>query len=134
MSSKGAFTPGCSERHLPSYIRNLSALKEKGVDVIAVIAYNDAHVMAAWGKANNIKGDDILFLSDYGNKFSQSYGWTNNERLARYALVIDKGTVIYAAKDNKGEVDVRFFLIPDFRNPSLPGTRSTKRACSYRTL
>lgn len=134
MSSKGAFTPGCSERHLPSYIRNLSALKEKGVDVIAVIAYNDAHVMAAWGKANNIKGDDILFLSDYGNKFSQSYGWTNNERLARYAFVIDKGTVIYAAKDNKGEVDVRFFLIPDFRNPSLLGTRSTKRACSYRAL
>lgn len=71
-----------------------------------MIAYNDAHVMAAWGKANNVKGDDILFLSDTGNKFSESIGWTNGPRLARYALVIDKGIVTYAAKDNKGEVDV----------------------------
>lgn len=111
---KGAFTPGCSEKHLPGYIKNLNALKEKGVDVIAVIAYNDPHVMAAWGKANNIKGDDILFLSDTGNKFSQGIGWTNNEKLARYALVIDKGTITYAAKDNKGEIDVGFLFFSDF--------------------
>ncbi|KAI5851271.1 Redoxin [Morchella snyderi] len=102
----GAFTPGCSEKHLPSYIRNYNELKNKGIDVIAVIAYNDAHVMAAWGKANSVKGDDILFLSDTGNKFSESIGWTNGPRLARYALVIDKGIVTYAAKDNKGEVNV----------------------------
>jgi alkyl hydroperoxide reductase 1 len=82
------------------------------VDVIAVIAYNDAHVMAAWGKANNIKGKDILFLSDTGNNFSKSYAWTNNERLARYAFIIDRGTVTYAAKDNQGEVDVSFSRFP----------------------
>jgi peroxiredoxin len=115
---KGAFTPGCSEKHLPSYIRNYNELKNKGIDVIAVIAYNDAHVMAAWGKANNVKGDDILFLSDTGNKFSESIGWTNGPRLARYALVIDKGIVTYAAKDNKGEVDVSpiSLLFPVFSN------------------
>ncbi len=56
----GAFTPTCSARHLPGYIENLSALKAKGVDVIAAIAYNDAWVMSAWGKANGIKDDSIV--------------------------------------------------------------------------
>jgi alkyl hydroperoxide reductase 1 len=59
-SVPGAFTPGCSAKHLPGYITNLSALKSKDVDVIACLAYNDAFVMSAWGKANNIKGDDIV--------------------------------------------------------------------------
>jgi alkyl hydroperoxide reductase 1 len=59
-SVPGAFTPGCSARHLPGYISNLPALKSKGVDVVACIAYNDAFVMSAWGKANGIKGDDIV--------------------------------------------------------------------------
>lgn len=36
----GAFTPGCSVRHLPGFIDNLPKIKEKGVDVVAVIAYN----------------------------------------------------------------------------------------------
>lgn len=56
----GAFTPGCSVKHLPGYIENLPELKKKGVDVVAVIAFNDAWVMSAWGKANGIKGDDIV--------------------------------------------------------------------------
>jgi alkyl hydroperoxide reductase 1 len=56
----GAFTPGCSARHLPPYIENLKTIKDKGVDVVAVIAFNDAWVMSAWGKANGVKGDDIV--------------------------------------------------------------------------
>lgn len=59
-SVPGAFTPGCSARHLPGYIENLSKLKAKGVDVVATIAFNDAFVMSAWGKANKIQGDDIV--------------------------------------------------------------------------
>jgi peroxiredoxin len=56
----GAFTPSCSARHLPPYIENLPAIKDKGVDVVAVLAFNDAWVMSAWGKANGVKGDDIV--------------------------------------------------------------------------
>ena len=59
-SVPGAFTPGCSAKHLPGYIENLFTLKSKGVDVVATIAYNDAFVMSAWGKANGIKNDDIV--------------------------------------------------------------------------
>ncbi len=56
----GAFTPGCSVRHLPAYLENLPKIKEKGVDVVAVVAFNDAWVMSAWGKANGVTGDDIV--------------------------------------------------------------------------
>ena len=58
----GAFTPGCQARHLPPYIENLSQLKAKGAQVVAVIASNDAFVMSAWGKANGVTGDDIVSL------------------------------------------------------------------------
>lgn len=58
----GAFTPVCSAAHVPGYIENLPALRAKGVDVVAVLAYNDAYVMSAWGKANNVKGDDIVSM------------------------------------------------------------------------
>jgi alkyl hydroperoxide reductase 1 len=38
----------------------LSRIKEKGVDIVAFIAYNDAYVMSAWGKANDVQGEDIV--------------------------------------------------------------------------
>jgi alkyl hydroperoxide reductase 1 len=59
-SVPGAFTPGCSVRHLPGYIEKLQEIKGKQVDLVAVLAYNDAFVMSAWSKANGIKNDDIV--------------------------------------------------------------------------
>jgi alkyl hydroperoxide reductase 1 len=63
-----------------------------------VIAYNDAFVMSAWGKANNIKDDFFIFASD--DSFSKSIGWTLGERTARYAIAVDHGKVIYADKED----------------------------------
>jgi len=101
----GAFTPTCSVRHLPGYIENLPKIKEKGVDTVAVIAFNDAWVMSAWGKANNV-GDEILFLSDPDLEFSRSIGWAAGNRAVRYAMVIDHGKVVYAEKEPGGDVTV----------------------------
>ncbi|KAK6340000.1 hypothetical protein TWF730_001776 [Orbilia blumenaviensis] len=106
-SVPGAFTPGCSARHLPGYIEKLSDLKSKGVDIVIVIAYNDAFVMSAWAKANKVKNDDIIFASDGEAKFSKRLGWTLGERTARYALIIDNGKIVYAENEEKpGEVTV----------------------------
>jgi peroxiredoxin len=60
IQTKGAFTPGCQARHLPPYIEHLGDLRDKGVDVVAFIATNDAFVMSAWGKVNKVIGDDIV--------------------------------------------------------------------------
>jgi len=106
VSVPGAFTGTCSEKHLPGFIASLDALKEKGVDKVAVIAYNDAYVMSAWGKAQGVQHDDVLFLSDTGTSFSTSLGWLKGERTARYALIVDHGKVIYAEKEPAREVTV----------------------------
>ena len=68
--------------------------------------YNDAWVMSAWGKANGVRDDDILFLSDSDAKFSKSIGLTNGPRLARYAIALDHGKVVYIGKDEPGELKV----------------------------
>ncbi|KAJ5122565.1 hypothetical protein N7448_003699 [Penicillium atrosanguineum] len=96
-SVPGAFTPTCSVNHVPGYIQNLPKLKEKGVDIVAVLAFNDPFVMSAWGKVNGVR-DDILFLSDPDAKFSKSIGWADSAsgRTGRYAIVIDHGKVSYA--------------------------------------
>lgn len=74
--------------------------------MVAVLGYNDAYVMSAWSKANGIKNDDILFCSDDGAKFSKSIGWNIGDRLARYAIAIDKGTIVYAEKEEPGQLEV----------------------------
>ena len=121
----GAFTPGCSVRHLPGYIEHLDEIKDKGVDLVIVIAYNDAYVMSAWGKANGIKNDKIvsmrlsglmlrrwliriqMFMSDSGIAFSKSIGWTRGaDRTGRYAIVIDHGKIVYAENEPAGDVTV----------------------------
>ncbi|ROT37625.1 peroxiredoxin type-2 [Sodiomyces alkalinus F11] len=106
VSVPGAFTPTCQVSHLTSYVGRAGELKAKDVDQVVFIAYNDAFVMSAWGKANGIKGDFIIFASDAGAKFSSSIGWVMGERTGRYALVVDHGKVVYAAQDTqKGSIE-----------------------------
>lgn len=61
----GAFTPTCSEQHIPTFIEQKEALKAKGIDQVVVIAYNDAFVMSAWGKSHGITDDFIVSLNWY---------------------------------------------------------------------
>ena len=46
-------------------------------------------------------------MTDVDTKFSQQIGWTAGERTARYAILLDRGKVVYAEKETKpGEVNV----------------------------
>ncbi|KAF2666319.1 Redoxin [Microthyrium microscopicum] len=100
VSVPGAFTPGCQAFHLPPYISNRAKLSEKGVDIVAFIAYNDAWVMNAWGKVNKVTNDDVLFLGDTKSKFAENHAWTMGERNGRWAIVIEKdGSISYAEKE-----------------------------------
>src|SRR5205807_1183560 len=59
----GAFTPACSQRHLPAYVDKAAEIKAKGIDTIACVAVNDAFVMNAWGKAQDV-GDKVMMVAD----------------------------------------------------------------------
>jgi len=94
----GAFTPGCSNTHLPGYVVNADKIKAKGVDTIACMAVNDAFVMGAWGKAQN--ADELLMLADGNGDFTAALGleldgrgFGLGTRSQRFAMIVDEGTV-----------------------------------------
>ena len=68
----GAFTPGCSQTHLPGYVVKYDEFKEKGVDTVACIAVNDAFVMGAWSDAQN--AENLLMLADGNVEFTAAVG------------------------------------------------------------
>ncbi|KAF5187421.1 Peroxiredoxin-2e protein [Thalictrum thalictroides] len=97
----GAFTPTCSQKHLPGFVEKSAELKSKGVDTIACISVNDAFVMKAW-KENLKVEDEILLLSDGNGDFTKAIGvvldLSDNPvglgvRSRRYALLAEDGVV-----------------------------------------
>ena len=69
----GAFTPTCSAKHLPGFVEHADAIKAQGIDTIACIAVNDAFVMAAWGKDQNV-GDKVMMVADGSAHFAEAVG------------------------------------------------------------
>lgn len=95
----GAFTPTCSLNHLPGFLENRDVILSKGVDEIAVVAVNDAHVMGAWAKASGGDGK-IRFLADGNGDFTKAIGLDADLsagglglRSKRYSMLIDNGVV-----------------------------------------
>lgn len=97
----GAFTPTCSQKHLPGFVEKSSELKAKGVNTIACISVNDAFVLKAW-KADLKIGDEVLILSDGNGDFTKAIGCeldlTDNAiglgvRSRRYAMLVEDGVV-----------------------------------------
>ena len=68
----GAFTPTCSERHLPGYVERFDAFKQRGIDV-ACMAVNDAFVMRAWGRSQNVPSG-LHLLADGNADFTRALG------------------------------------------------------------
>ncbi|GGZ03296.1 MAG: peroxiredoxin [Shewanella fodinae] len=93
----GAFTPTCSNAHLPGYVALADEIKAKGVDMIACLAVNDAFVMQAWGKDQN--ATELMMLADGSGSFTKALGLefdTGNFggiRSRRYAMIVDDGVV-----------------------------------------
>jgi glutaredoxin/glutathione-dependent peroxiredoxin len=68
----GAFTPTCSEEHLPGYIRAMPQFRERGIEV-ACMAVNDAFVMDAWARAQSVP-DDLVMLADGNGELTRALG------------------------------------------------------------
>jgi peroxiredoxin len=108
----GAFTPTCSDHHLPGYVVRAEDLKKKGVDLIACVAVNDHHVMGAWANARGT-GDQILMLADGNGDFARAMGleadisaFGMGKRSRRYAAIVDDGVVKSIQVDQPGRLEV----------------------------
>jgi len=108
----GAFTPTCSAKHLPGFVQNVAALKAKGVDSVVCMAVNDAFVMAAWGKSQEV-GDGIIMLADGSAAFTKALGLELDlvprgmgVRSQRFALIAENGRVTHLAVEAPGGFDV----------------------------
>src|SRR5437879_4320323 len=71
-SLPGAFTPTCSQKHLPGFVARARELHEKGVDLIACLSVNDAWVMQAWAKEQG--AGEIVMLADGAAELSKALG------------------------------------------------------------
>lgn len=93
----GAFTPGCSKSHLPSFVEKYDELVASGVDHVVCTATNDPYVMEAWGRASGVKDGTIKMLSDKNAELCRALGVASESdvmvRSERYAMVVKDGVV-----------------------------------------
>ncbi len=108
----GAFTPTCSEKHLPGYIFYATALKAAGIDEVWCVAVNDAFVMEAWGQHLRVP-PSIRMLADGSAFFARLLGLELDltsrgmgVRSQRYSMIVVNGTVKTLNVDNAGKLDV----------------------------
>jgi len=93
----GAFTPTCSETHLPGFVVNYDAITAKGVDEVACLSVNDSFVMTSWQDAQN--AEHITMVADGGAAFTKALGVEldtadfGGVRSKRYSMIIEDGTV-----------------------------------------
>lgn len=103
----GAFTPGCSNTHMPGFIVHADSIKAKGVDSIVCLAVNDPFVMGAWGKTQN--AEELLLVADGNCEFTSAIGMELDgsgfglgTRSKRYAMIVNDAVVEAINLDEKG--------------------------------
>lgn len=107
----GAFTPTCSEKHLPGFVEHFDAFRERGIDV-ACVAVNDPFVMQAWGESQHVPRG-LKMLSDGNADLTRALGLEMDAsaygmgiRAKRFALYAENGVVKQLFVEAPGEFSV----------------------------
>ena len=110
-SVPGAFTPTCSAKHLPGFVEKLDEFRRRDIEV-ACMSVNDAFVMGAWGKSQNVPAD-LKMLADGNGAFAKSLGLEMDAtafgmgvRSKRFALYAEDGVVKKLLVEAPGEFKV----------------------------
>ncbi len=111
-SVPGAFTPTCSQKHLPGYVQKADELKANGIDTIACTAVNDVFVMDAWGREQGA-GDAVLMLADGNGDYVTALGleldasgFGMGKRGQRFSIIVNDGVVEQLNVEAPGEFNV----------------------------
>ena len=110
-SVPGAFTPTCSERHLPGFVEHFDQFRERGIEV-ACMAVNDPFVMQAWGESQHVP-PGLRMLADGNGDFTRALGLQMDAsgygmglRSKRFALYAENGVVRQLFVEAPGEFRV----------------------------
>ncbi len=108
----GAFTPTCSEQHLPGFIEKADEIKSKGVDDIICLSVNDAFVMKAWGKDRGAAGK-VTMIADGNADLAKALGLDFDGsgigfgvRAQRFAAIVEDGVVTKLAVEQPMKFEV----------------------------
>jgi len=108
----GAYTPTCSAKHVPGYVRHYDALKSAGVDEIWCMAVNDAFVMGAWGRDQQATGK-VRMMADGSADFTKKLGLELDltargmgMRCQRFSMLVDDGVVKKLNVEAPGKFEV----------------------------
>jgi len=107
----GAFTPTCSEQHLPGFLKLSDKIKNKGIDDIFCLSVNDKFVMQSWllsySNGNNIKG-----IADGNAEISKALEVTSNKsanfmglRCTRFAMIINDNNIMKTFIEEPGRLE-----------------------------
>ena len=106
----GAFTPTCSEAHLPGFVVNVDDIKAKGVDMVACLSVNDAFVMKAWQANQN--AEHIAMIADGGAALTKALDLVldtadfGGVRSQRYSMIVDDGVITSLNVEEGGGFEV----------------------------
>ena len=108
----GAFTPTCSEKHLPGYIKLYNLFLDKKIDDIYCLSVNDEHVMKSWlvsytdGEIINGIADGNAEITKYFDLISDKTKNYMGFRSRRFAMIIENNVILNKFIENDGEYNV----------------------------
>jgi peroxiredoxin len=105
----GAFTPTCSEKHMPSYIKLHTQLIDKGIDDIYCLSVNDSFVMNAW-LLSYTDGNKIIGIADGNGEIAKSLDLLTDKsknymgmRSVRFAMIVIDNIIQEKFIEDSGE-------------------------------
>ena len=108
----GAFTPTCSEKHMPSFIKLHQQLISKGIDDIYCLSVNDQFVMHAWLLSYS-DGDKIIGIADGNGEICQNLNLIVDKsknfmgmRSKRFAMIVKNNIIQNTYVEEPGEYKV----------------------------
>ena len=108
----GAFTPTCSEKHMPSFIKLHKQLIDKGINNIYCLSVNDAFVMRSW-LLSYADGDKIKGIADGNGEISTLLNVSSDKsanfmgiRCTRFAMIIDDNSINNIFIEEAGKLEV----------------------------
>ncbi|MGE6106605.1 peroxiredoxin [Aeromonas sobria] len=106
----GAFTPTCSNAHLPGYVVLADEFNARGVDALYCLSVNDAFVMKAWQDAQGAQAITMLADGDAGWTralgLEKETGAFGGVRAQRFALIAEDGVVRALRVEAPGKFEV----------------------------